>query len=585
MPNSQFSLWDPKIVEMGKKLMDREQFNPKQSKQGEFVLLNKDKILAVTLFLLVLFFYSSILSAWWRMDDTLILKYVLKYNPVEYFFISDVWQQITFQFLTPWLIASFDFDHFVFGLRPMWFYLHQLIILGFLSGTFFMLLRHWLKPLWSFLTCFLFLSGTPIVISAQFLNNRHYLEGLLFITLALYCYVLALKRERMALSWIGSFFYLLSMSCKEIFVPFGAIFFLLPQKRMSKRLPYAMPFLIPAILYIPWRIYMLKDIFKAYGSSIGLADFSHIIHKWFVYLFGSGFQGLSVLVALSIIIVIFFSQFKKYSIFIFVCLICLLMPIIPVFIHITDTARYNILPWCFFSVFIGIVLGKSDLNKNKVNYIKIFLILLLLYPSVSQAWLNTKKVSPIVKRYDAIGKFIWNHNDSEYNLYLPKFSRFHPFYAYGTVWLFNYEKEQNKKIHVFADEKQIEESNISLSNTWYYNPKKYKMELDPEFLQSKLDLWRKKVLNKPLSVKINYKDHFVSWEFGPYDRGAYSLFIIDSLGVTKSFNLPPKGKLRYMFQEKVFQLFFRYKSPEGWITYSPELTFNTANKKPLVWKR
>jgi hypothetical protein len=72
----------------------------------------------------------------------------------------------------------------------------------------------------------------------------------------------------------------------------------------------------------------------------------------------------------------------------------------------------------------------------------------------------------------------------------------------------------------------------------------------------------------------------MSWNFGPYDDGAYTV-VIEAMG---SIALPKtRTKLRTLIQSEV-DFYLRYSSPEGWITYSP-LTHLEADGVAVTWSR
>ena len=188
--------------------------------------------------------YGNSLTGWWAWDDTQILKTAFQSGPWEYYFVPAVWCEFQPANLNPWIIFSFDLDLALFGLDPLPFYAHHLLALWMVAGVTYLLLRVWANRLWSTLGVVLFLSSAPVTNTVYQLMTRHYLEGLLFFSLALYLFIRATREERSALAWLGAAFYFVAMSAKEIYVVQALLLPLIPVRDLPKRLRMALPFFL-----------------------------------------------------------------------------------------------------------------------------------------------------------------------------------------------------------------------------------------------------------------------------------------------------------------------------------------------------
>jgi hypothetical protein len=73
----------------------------------------------------------------------------------------------------------------------------------------------------------------------------------------------------------------------------------------------------------------------------------------------------------------------------------------------------------------------------------------------------------------------------------------------------------------------------------------------------------------PMSVRFEYQQRTVNWQFGPYTDGSYQL-VSDRIGVIPA---PAQGQMRALLAEDA-GFYVRYQSPEGWQSYSDEFRIN-----------
>ena len=149
--------------------------------------------------------YHNVVWGHWLYDDPYILRHAFEHRPWEYFFIPDVWRELSIRYLTPWVTLSFDFDLFLSGLQPRFFYLHQLVSLWIAACALYGVLRLWVKPGFAFSGSVLFLASAPVAAAAEMLQIRHYIEGLILCLLSFYFFVRALRKESHLFIFLSSF--------------------------------------------------------------------------------------------------------------------------------------------------------------------------------------------------------------------------------------------------------------------------------------------------------------------------------------------------------------------------------------------
>jgi hypothetical protein len=85
----------------------------------------------------------------------------------------------------------------------------------------------------------------------------------------------------------------------------------------------------------------------------------------------------------------------------------------------------------------------------------------------------------------------------------------------------------------------------------------------------------------PLSTRFQDSGGALRWTLGPYPEGRYSFLLGDG---TELFEMPRSAGF-YMRGAPFVRMRMKYESPEGWITYSPELRVPLVEGQGLRWRR
>lgn len=211
----------------------------------------------------VAFFLSlnlQALSSWWVHDDPCLIGSAMRHGIAAHFFNPEVWRSLSGSVLLPWTIFSLGTDATLFGLHPAPFYAHQLLSFCLLVTVAYIFLRTFtaLSTATTCLAITLFVTSAPAFAVAEQLMNRHYLEGLILFLGALMLFLRSVDTGRLSLAMAGAGLYLLAVTAKEVFVPLVAVLPLIPPWTQWRRtLRSTLPFAIVALLYAPWRLYML----------------------------------------------------------------------------------------------------------------------------------------------------------------------------------------------------------------------------------------------------------------------------------------------------------------------------------------
>jgi hypothetical protein len=236
----------------------------------------RSALVALSLALLMAVFFSmNISSLQWPfgiVDSPIVLAHAIKYSPLEYFATPLKYQFLTINNLTPWVTLSWDFDYRFFGVDAFGYRLHHLLSGAILLILLYIALYRVSESSLSasiFSLAFLTLPATLGV--SDDLINRHYLEGMIFCLLSFLCAHQYSRSPRTIWLALSVFFYGLSVTTKEVYIPLPGILFFIFIGTIGRRMVLILPYAFILLLYIMWRIYMLEGP-GGYNSPVSLHE-------------------------------------------------------------------------------------------------------------------------------------------------------------------------------------------------------------------------------------------------------------------------------------------------------------------------
>ena len=233
-------------------------------------------------FLFVL--HHEALRSWWFRDDPCLLATTVEHGIWAHFVDPNVWRPFSSSVLMPWSNLSLGLDWHLFGLEPAGFYAHHLLAFAVLLVAAYGLLRVDLAPAFASLALSLFVLSVPATAVARQLMNRHYLEGLLLMVVSLALHRRALATGKTTWSMLGALAYGLAATAKEVFVPMFLVVPFISGGTREARRRGSLQFGLVAMGYGLWRVYMLgwdnawsgysvaAPAPKAIGATLGLAE-------------------------------------------------------------------------------------------------------------------------------------------------------------------------------------------------------------------------------------------------------------------------------------------------------------------------
>ena len=536
---------------------------------------------------------------WWTGDDPGILYSTVKNGIFKHFYCPQVWKFLSSTNLTPWINLSFGVDWHLFGFHAKGFYIHQLISFSLVLIFCYLVIIEFLPPLVTFIVLLLFITSRPAVCFAEFLWVRHYLEGLGLAAMAFWLFIKSTKRKSTWITVLGAIFYGLAMSAKEIYTPLVILLFFFPlkfsnynrQKQFDSRCKFLMPYIVIAIAYIIWRIYML-GLSNVIASDIPINNTKHFSFGYFFKNFLLGFthsMGWSPIETAVIVIImigggiLYIHNDLKKLFFLFLWIVLITAPILPVLTFLKGNSiplsilRILIVETISFYIFLGVILKRLlSLPKGLwvVGCIFLFFIginlHILITTNTYQEAINTYTV------HKTSGKFMLLPKIDAVLVKPPSSSWFYYFL---------------KKLAVITHQIPTEESTPKICAD---------MCLCSQIMKNKKVSWWQYINgqvvpikkfencvvqnNKPLWVKLIYKKSIIKWEFGPYKKGTYFFLGAQWNLPGEIYSLPPKG-IYHLFLQRSLDFWIRYDSPEGWRIYSPLLHLEPINNHAKIYYR
>jgi len=527
--------------------------------------------------------YHNVLQAWWLGDDPFLLQSIAEHGIISHFYQSEVWRSLSPINLTPWVILSLGIDWHFFGLEPLGYYWHHLFSFTFVLIIAYLVLNLFFSPLVCSLTLSIFVASIPSADIAQFLMVRHYLEGFGLTLLAFLIYVKTIHTQKLRWAILGSFFYLLATTAKEIYIPLVVILPFLPIGTLQQRWKMLIPFIVVAGTYVIWRIYMLKPnyILSSYGDLIPKLNWDNVLSlpKRVADILGWQYTWQLLIILLACLVFLWFFFKNRHNIFIILLWIMItILPIIPVLSVLGP--RYLFLPYFVFCLSIAFSL-QYLINQQK-HYIALTLGLILLLLGVKSVETGNAMIRQTdkLKQYHLEGKFILTTHDNA--LLINPVA--HIWYHQSLQWLKEQVLNLPKGVNICYDLCICKPK--STNNIYQYvQGELRRTSILSEYIQScgQSDV--------DLSVKIHYVNGALHWQFTPYKQGEYYVTLSQQKNMLTGqwMLLPSQGNYPYKLSKKLYWI-IKYISPEGWHTYSPILTLDPAKKDvqgnvELIWER
>jgi len=523
--------------------------------------------------------YSGVVGLWWTYDDFYAIHLLAVEPRFSYWLRSDAWSQT--HMFTPLLLSSFELDSIVAGLVPRAFYVHQLLALVAASAALYLVLRLWLPRSWAAGAGVLFVLGAPMVNWVQEILVRHYTEGLVAALISVGLFTLGCRRGGAGFVVFSAVAYLIAMLAKEVYVPLVALLAILPEGSAQRRAAWLCRAHLPALaIYVVWRRWATGTLVGGYGWTVTLREIpellaglpAHIVRSWVGD--STAWDVLLVLAIVAAIVVGLWSRPRVLALTGFGILLTIL-PVLPVAkaFHL----RYGGLPW--LAACVGLSLGCWSLSLRGGRAAPFAARLLMSVAIVSafavnrDVWKTRQQTAERMSREETFFLGMDANELLRKPLAPPAAMKELRWYkenvlghAAGAGW--------------FADDFFACAGGIGGSRVWGWDARRKAVVDVTAQMREAAGAYCGSLRPAALSAEFEYRDGDLLWALGPYEAGQYSFILEDGV---ERFDV--RRRDGYRNGSPRLNLRVRYESPDGWVTYSPELNLDLAVSKSLRWER
>jgi hypothetical protein len=534
-----------------------------------------DALLVAAILITVALLYHKVTRLWWIWDDTYLLHIVSEHRMLDYFVDGSVWLSMPQQLFTPLLTTSYDAELALFGLHPVPFHIVHLLELAAIAIALAFALRLWMSRAAAACAAFLFLVGTPVAVMAAQLMLMHYIESVILSIVAAALFARAMRSGRKLPAVVSALLYLLAMLAKEIAVPLLLVLLILPERDLRARLRAVWPHGLALIIYFAWRYAILGKLIGGYVWTFGAGEVPLLLVRTVVRIFGT-FAGPRLAIGIPFVVLVVIGMLLRLRsrasvVAIVVAFAAAIGPIIPVAMYYEH--RFA---WCAWICTAIVFAAGTDTLRNRRLALSLMIAAPLVGATVNrQQW---KSEFTLAKRMSDEGR-VFNDLGAGDFIRMPAitpgvmfqvawFKEFLLHRRPGTLWFYDdlYLCSGQRPRRVFGfDErtKEVREMTAQIPAI----ASRYCASFRP---------------NEALEIHLHYNQrrHLLTWDLGPYDDG----YTFVSGNGFLAYEVQRHGGLQ-LFGMKDVKFQVRYRSPQGWVTYSPEMSVDFSRDRDLTWRR
>jgi hypothetical protein len=534
-----------------------------------------DALLVAAILLTVALLYHKVTRLWWIWDDTYLLHIVSEHRVLDYFVDGSLWLSMPQQLFTPLLTTSYDAELTLFGVNPVPFRVVHLIELAAIAIALAFALRLWMSRAAAACAAFLFLVGTPVAVMAAQLMLMHYIESVILSIVAAALFARAMRSGRKLLLIASALLYLLAMLAKEIAIPLLLVLLILPERDLRARLRAVWPHGLALIIYFAWRYAILGKVIGGYVWTFGPGDVPLLLVRTVARIAGT-FAGPRLAIGIPFVTLILVGMLLRLrsrfsAIAIVVAFAAAIGPIIPVAVYYDHR-----LAWCAWICTAIVFAAGTDTLRNRGLALSMMIAAPLLGAVVNrQQW---KSEFNVAKRMSDEGRVFIDLTAGDF-IRMPAITPGVMFQVAwvkefllhrppGTLWFYDdlYLCSGPKPRRVFGYDERTKEVREMTAQV-------------PAIASRYCASFRQK---EPLEIHLHYNErrHLLTWDLGPYDDG-YTFVAGNGF---LAYEVQRHGGLQlFGMKDQTFRV--RYRSPHGWVTYSPELTLEFSRDRELSWRR
>jgi hypothetical protein len=515
--------------------------------------------------------YRKATRLWWTYDDPWNLHVSVARRWTDAFTQPDIWPQ---QFFTPLLIATYETLLLFAGMDPDHWYRIQLVLLGGCAVAVFFALRLYVDTIPAVGGALVFAAGPPVCAFATQLMGIHYLEAILLGTLSTIVYVVAFRRRSVGLELLSALLYFGAMLAKVTAAPLPLLLIFLPENTFRVRARHLVFHSIALAGYFVWRYQVIGTIFGGYGWAVSPREVPALIAllPWKVVLAfaGAGIGVGLISVALLSVGVARAVRTRQALLFAGVTLVFAVAPIIPVSKQMQSW--YAVLPWLWLSAVFALGAARFQ-GASQVALVAAAGLAVVV--ANRQEW--TREYTRALRMSDEARAFMTLDSTS-----LLRRPAIPPSSMPELRWLKEEHLRQPRGAGWFYDDLYLCNGAFTGKRVYEYVPARRQVaEVTarmPDLARAYCSSIRE---SAPMRVEFHHRAETLFWRFGPHRDGRWSVVVA---GGMMAYDVRREDGFR-LTGVPGLALRVRYESPEGWVSYSPEIALDFARQPDLVWHR
>lgn len=520
--------------------------------------------------------HLSALGGWWLTDDPQILTHAVRESPLSVLFSSHAYRYLSSSSFTPLQTISFDLDYALAGVAPKLFYAHQLLAVAATAVALFFLVERWAGLAGGWIAAATFLIAPQTVLAARSLMLRHYVEGLLFSSIALLLWRRSSAGDgppfRAAWSDVASaLMYLGAMLSKEFYAPLPLLLLVIaiaermPVREVVRRL---VPHAVAASGFIAWRTAILGSIGGYGGTSMG-TGFLNLPQALWRAIVGADEWPMPV-VAFALLLAITLAAARRSrrttAAYAFLGALFLALPLIAV----ANDFQFR---YAFASC--AALAAGSGLSVDRRGKWTLFAPVAMLLILAASGFSHARRFPRETTQMVAEGKYVWAQPRSA----APLLAYSPGWYLVGLEWLRVHEQRGEPPVFVLSANGVLLRGLDPRAVVTSHPDEERMRPLDAGAIAAIAGVRARLDRSLPLSLEIERRDNDVRWKLGP--AGASFEFL--SLPHYEDVALPATGWRRQPEPAQREQFRIRRQVPDGRWCISPPLYFPRAGEV-IQWR-
>lgn len=441
----------------------------------------------------------------------------------------------------------------LFGLDATRWYGAQLALLVLTVIAVYVALRLFVDWVPALCGAVLFLAGPPLCVAATQLMTMQALLSVFVCAIAVTLYVLAFRRQSFLFEALSAIAYFVAMLAHVLTLPLPLLLLCIPDKPLRVRVRHSLFHAIALIVFIAWQRPTFTNGARALPQTI-VDAFA-----------GDGlFFGLIALAVLAIGVVIALRSRRGLAI----ALAGIAVALLPVI----GGTKELFVPWLW--IVATFTFGASQLKISP--RIALFVVALATVVVANrQEWGSeygrAKRMSDEARTFIELDGASLLRKPSIPPATMAELrwlKETHLHKALGTGW--------------FYDDLFLCGRNLRGRRVYeYLEARKEVVEVTariPDFASAYCASIRD---DAPLRAEFHHRNDTLFWRLGPYADGRWSVLLDEG---AEAFVVPREDGFRFANVPGV-SLRIRYDSPEGWVTYSPEIALDFTRQPDFTWHR